>query len=204
MSDENNQNEKNQTLDGAIITENKNGRIHCLSIIGQIEGHYMLPEGQKATKYDHVIPTLVALEESDKIDGILILINTLGGDVEAGLAIAELIYHGVSIEELYKITQITPYFLESIKRIVDMEEKPAEPKSNWCCPPFYYYTREDAAFVKKGIESGCGVDAPGSYIAWLCKKTEVYAMQMPGKRYDIGNLESYEQVKKDYKGIKKC
>ena len=82
-----------------------------------------------------------------------------------------------------------------------MEEKPAEPKSNWCCPPFYYYTREDAAFVKKGIESGCGVDAPGSYIAWLCKQTAVHAMEMPGRRYDIGNLESYEKVQKEYKGI---
>ncbi len=85
--------------------------------------------------------------------------------------------------------------------ILDMEEKPAEPKSNWCCPPFYYYTREDASFVKKGIESGCGVDAPGSYIAWICKQTPVHAMEMPGRRYDIGNLESYEKVQKEYKGI---
>ena len=65
--------------------------IFCLTIIGQIEGHYALDNGQKATKYDHVIPTLVAIEESDKIDGIIILINTLGGDVEAGLAISEVI-----------------------------------------------------------------------------------------------------------------
>lgn len=64
---------------------------YCLSIIGQIEGHYSLDSNQKATKYDHILPLLVSLEESEKIDGILILINTLGGDVEAGLAIAELI-----------------------------------------------------------------------------------------------------------------
>ena len=86
-------------------------------------------------------------------------------------------------------------------KIVDMEEKPAQPKSNWCCPPFYYYTREDARLVKKGIESGCGVDAPGSYIAWLCKQTTVHAMEMPGSRYDIGNLENYEKAQTDYKGI---
>ena len=85
--------------------------------------------------------------------------------------------------------------------IIQMEEKPAEPKSHWCCPPFYYYTKEDAGLVKTGIESGCGVDAPGSYIAWLCTKTKVHAMEMPGKRYDIGNLESYEKVQKEYKGI---
>jgi len=67
------------------------GNFYCLSIIGQIEGHYSLDSNQKATKYDHILPLLVALEESEKIDGILILINTLGGDVEAGLAISELI-----------------------------------------------------------------------------------------------------------------
>ncbi len=79
------------TEDGAEILESNRGSFYCLSIIGQIEGHYALDGGQKATKYDHVIPTLVALEESDRIDGIIILINTLGGDVEAGLAIAEVI-----------------------------------------------------------------------------------------------------------------
>ena len=55
--------------------------------------------------------------------------------------------------------------------------------------------------VKKGIENGCGVDAPGSFIAWLSKETEVYAYKMPGRRYDIGDLESYRQVKENYKGI---
>ena len=76
---------------GGVEIENSAGNFYCLSIIGQIEGHYALTDNQKATKYDHVIPLLVALEESEKIDGILILINTLGGDVEAGLAISELI-----------------------------------------------------------------------------------------------------------------
>ena len=86
-------------------------------------------------------------------------------------------------------------------KIIKLTEKPKEPKSNWACPPFYYYTKQDAKLVKKGIEEGCGVDAPGSFIAWLCSKTVVYAMEMPGKRYDIGNLESYEKVQKEYKGI---
>ena len=80
-------------------------------------------------------------------------------------------------------------------RILSMEEKPAEPKSHWCIPAFYYYTREDASLIKKGIESGCGVDAPGSFIAWLSTQTNVYTYEMPGKRYDIGTLESYEAVK---------
>ena len=83
-------------------------------------------------------------------------------------------------------------------RILSMEEKPASPKSHWCVPAFYYYTREDARLVKKGIGSGCGTDAPGSFIAWLCGQTRVYAWEMPGKRYDIGTLESYEAVKRTF------
>ena len=89
-------------------------------------------------------------------------------------------------------------------RILSMEEKPTQPKSHWCCPPFYYYTREDAKLVAKGIESGCGTDAPGSYIAWLCTQTPVHAMEMPGKRFDVGNLESYNKIKEEYKGITVC
>ena len=76
---------------GGINAENSRESFYCLSIIGQIEGHYALDSTQKTTKYDHILPLLVALEESDKVDGILILLNTLGGDVEAGLAISELI-----------------------------------------------------------------------------------------------------------------
>ena len=76
---------------GSVVTKNSRESIHTLSIIGQIEGHYLLPEAQKATKYEHIIPLLVAIEESDEIDGLLIVLNTMGGDVEAGLAIAEMI-----------------------------------------------------------------------------------------------------------------
>ena len=89
-------------------------------------------------------------------------------------------------------------------RVMAMVEKPQEPASHWCCPPFYYYTRQDARLVKSGIAAGCGTDAPGSYVAWLCSQTAVHAMAMPGRRYDIGNLESYEKVQKDYKGITAC
>ncbi len=76
---------------GSVVAKNSHETIHCLSIIGQIEGHYLLGESQKATKYEHVIPLLVAIEESEEIEGLLIVLNTMGGDVEAGLAIAEMI-----------------------------------------------------------------------------------------------------------------
>ncbi len=81
----------NMVKDGVAIVKRGENSFYCLSIIGQVEGHYVLDNTQKATKYDHVIPTLVALEESEKVDGIIILINTVGGDVEAGLAMSEVI-----------------------------------------------------------------------------------------------------------------
>ena len=76
---------------GSVLTSHKDSIIHCLTIIGQIEGHYILPQQNKITKYEHVIPLLVSIEEDERIDGLLILLNTVGGDVEAGLAIAEVI-----------------------------------------------------------------------------------------------------------------
>lgn len=86
-------------------------------------------------------------------------------------------------------------------KIVRMVEKPAQPESPWCSPAFYYYTKEDAKLVEKGILSGCSTDAPGSYITWLCTQTVVHAMEMPGARYDIGDLASYEEVQQQYSGI---
>lgn len=86
-------NEHNDRIDhiGSVITRRGDDVIYCLTIIGQIEGHYILPSQNKTTKYEHVIPQLVAIDEDERIDGLLVLLNTAGGDVEAGLAIAELI-----------------------------------------------------------------------------------------------------------------
>ena len=76
---------------GAGLTQTKRGNIYTLTIIGQIEGHQAQPETIKTTKYEHVLPLLATIEESEDIDGLLLLLNTVGGDIEAGLAIAELI-----------------------------------------------------------------------------------------------------------------
>ena len=76
---------------GADLTSSKNGNIYTLTIIGQVEGHQVLPENAKTTKYEHILPLLANIEESDEIDGLLLLLNTVGGDIEAGLAIAEMI-----------------------------------------------------------------------------------------------------------------
>lgn len=107
-------------------------------------------------------------------------------------------YYEPSEQKLTKCGVVT---IDENDKILNMVEKPAQPETHWCCPPFYYYTKQAAKLIQKGIDGGCGVDAPGSFIAWLCKQVEVYAMEMPGKRYDIGNLESYEKVQKEYKGI---
>lgn len=76
---------------GSVETQNSRGNIYCLNIIGQIEGHTILPPQNKSTKYEHVLPQLVSVEENPDIDGLLVILNTAGGDVEAGLAIAEMI-----------------------------------------------------------------------------------------------------------------
>ena len=82
------------------------GRLHCLTIIGQIEGHMELGGQTKTTKYEHILPLLTAIEESAEIDGLLILLNTVGGDVEAGLAIAELISGMSKLTSGMKVTQV--------------------------------------------------------------------------------------------------
>ena len=76
---------------GSSVVTNRHGTIHCLTIIGQIEGHTNAPDSAKTTKYEHLLPLLASLEESEEVDGVLILLNTVGGDVEAGLALAEMI-----------------------------------------------------------------------------------------------------------------
>ena len=75
---------------GSTVVKNSRGTIHCLTIVGQVEGHTLLPDNLKSTKYEHVLPLLAALEQNEQVDGVLLLLNTVGGDIEAGLAIAEL------------------------------------------------------------------------------------------------------------------
>lgn len=76
---------------GSATVKTKYGTVHTLTIVGQVEGHQLLPSNSKSTKYEHVLPLLTSVEESEDVDGLLILLNTMGGDIEAGLAIAELI-----------------------------------------------------------------------------------------------------------------
>ena len=89
---DNKEQEREQIIElGSDVTKGKDGNIYTLTIIGQVEGHQVLPENCKTTKYEHILPLLAGIEESDDIDGLLLLLNTVGGDIEAGLAIAEMI-----------------------------------------------------------------------------------------------------------------
>lgn len=92
QDNENSEKEQNNIIEtGSVKTTNPRGNIHCLTIIGQVEGHNILPPQNKTTKYEHILPQLVSIEEDPDTDGMLILLNTVGGDVEAGLAISEMI-----------------------------------------------------------------------------------------------------------------
>lgn len=107
-------------------------------------------------------------------------------------------YYEPNAQKLLKCGVVT---IDANDKVMNMTEKSPTPATNWCCPPFYYYSKNDAKLVQKGIDCGCGTDAPGSFVAWLSSQSDVYAMEMSGKRYDVGKLESYEKVKKEYKGI---
>lgn len=107
-------------------------------------------------------------------------------------------YYEPSHQKLLKSGVVT---LDENQKVLEMTEKSPTPASNWCVPAFYYYTAADAARIPEGIAAGCGVDAPGSFVAWLCKLSPIHAMEMPGSRYDIGNLESYTRIREEYQGI---
>jgi len=85
--------------------------------------------------------------------------------------------------------------------ITSYEEKPKAPRSNLAVPPFYFYKAQDVRRIPEALSEGCGYDAPGSFAAWLSHHTPMKAYKMPGNRYDIGNLESYERIRATYKGV---
>ena len=99
-------------------------------------------------------------------------------------------YHESSNEKLKKCGVATIDFTDLI---VNFVEKPEVPDSEWCCAPFYFFKKQDIARIDDAIIAGCNVDAPGDFIEWLFKQTKIYAMEMPGKRYDISDIESWQK-----------
>lgn len=106
------------------------------------------------------------------------------------------------LNDINKLRRTGVLELDENNKVISMEEKPEEPKSNFACPPFYYYKNEDINLIEEALYDGVSADAPGSFISWLCERSDVHAFPMPGKRYDIGNIESYEEAKRLYKGVK--
>ena len=110
-------------------------------------------------------------------------------------------YYEASLKKLQKSGVVA---VAEDDTITVMTEKAVEPPSNWVSVAFYYYPRNVAKLIGQALEDGCGADAPGSFLAWVCRRIPSYAMEMPGKRYDVGDIASYEQVQKEYRGIETC
>ena len=106
-------------------------------------------------------------------------------------------------KDLKRLTKSGVSVIDSNEVLLELEEKPSSPRSNWCTPPFYIYTAKDVKKIKTAIDEGCGIDAPGSLVAWMCKHSILHSMEMPGNRYDIGTIDSYENIKDNYLGVKK-
>lgn len=148
-----------------------------------------------------------AIEKANIDDDIVVL----AGDNVLNFSLSSFIKYGKEKKttcimrheqrDINKLRKTGVIVIDDNDLVLEMEEKPQEPKSIWAVPPFYYYTKEDIKLVKEGIESGCGTDAPGSFISWLVKKKPVHAFLMPGERFDVGSIEGYEKIKKEYKGI---
>lgn len=103
-----------------------------------------------------------------------------------------------SVEKLRKTGVVE---LDDVNRVLQMQEKPQNPISNYAVPPFYIYAKKDLEIILDGINNGkCNVDSPGSLIKWLCEKTDIYAYHMKGKRYDVGSLETYYKLKENFIG----
>lgn len=101
--------------------------------------------------------------------------------------------------ELYKLQRTGVIEVDDNFRVLQMQEKPQEPKSHWAVPPFYIYRKEDLPLIRSAIQNGCGADAPGNLAHYLVDKTPVHAWPMPAGRFDIGSLDTYQEAKQRYK-----
>jgi glucose-1-phosphate thymidylyltransferase len=85
--------------------------------------------------------------------------------------------------------------MDENKKVKEMHEKPQNPPTHYAVPPFYIYNKRDLDIIRTSVENGCGHDAPGSLVSWLCRRTDVFAWEIHGNRYDVGDIKSYNYVK---------
>ena len=100
--------------------------------------------------------------------------------------------------EIYKLQRMGVIEVDADMRVLQMQEKPEVPVSHWAVPPFYVYLRKDLDLVRHAVENGCGKDAPGNLAHYLVNRTTLHACSMPGGRFDIGSLDTYEEAKHKY------
>lgn len=149
----------------------------------------------------------LALERTGMYDDALVIAgdNVLSFSFASFLAYAEL--KNTSCVMTYRESELAKQQRTAIitfdgNGLIDSyEEKPKQPKSDNAVPPFYFYKAQDLARISEALEAGCNADAPGSFAAWLSRQAPVHAFPMPGKRYDIGNHESYRLAQEEYRGI---
>ena len=146
----------------------------------------------------------LALNSSDPSDSYLIMAGDNLLDFDLSSFVGFSLEKGTSCvmcheeNDLKKKQKTAIITVDENDMILTYEEKPKEPKGNLAVPPFYVYRHEDILRIDEALKDGCGYDAPGSFAAWLSQKTSMHAYKMPGKRYDIGDLTSYEEVKKHF------
>ncbi len=122
-------------------------------------------------------------------------------DFSLSIFIEEFYHKTCSMVMCYKEKEIEKLRKTGVAEITEegilfhMEEKPEDPKGEYAIPPFYLFRKEDLSDIAKGIQAGCNTDSPGAFLVWFCKQKKVYAMKMPGKRYDIGSIEEYQKKK---------
>lgn len=144
----------------------------------------------------------LAIEEGKIDDDLLIAAgdNVLSESLSGFLDYAEKVQTSCTVRVyVEKEEELHRYGISEVDeegRLLSLEEKPLHPKSHFATPPFYFYRKEDLPLIKDAIESGCGTDAPGQLVAWMCKHTPMHSYPLRGKRYDIGTLESYQEAQK--------
>lgn len=156
------------------------------------------------TRLGAVRDLLLAIEQTETDEDLLVIAadNILDFSFRGFVEYAK--QKGTSIimchhePELKKLQRTGVIEVDSNMKVLQMQEKPEVPVSNWAVPPFYIYRKEDLPLIKDCMNHGCGFDAPGNLAHYLCEITPMHAWPMPGHRYDIGTLESYEEIKKQF------
>ncbi len=184
--------------DGSVDNENRLGAARDI----QFAMEYINKKKLQSTVSDGE-----ATDRADSSDGILVIAGDNVLDFSLGEFVAFACEKGTSCvmcheeNELKKQQKTAIITLDEACAITSYEEKPVEPKGNLAVPPFYYYKKKDIARIEEALNDGCSADAPGSFAAWLSKHTKMHAWKMSGKRYDIGDMASYEAAKEMFNNI---